>query len=251
MISFPHPRPLQDPHEPIPPEDKIKALMLHMWKTVRHPLKASSAIHQRKGEFCDPVNGKGGDLNIHGSADFNAAFHSMWAADGLPSYIAMRSTNEPCLQRPPATQRTEARPCFWLCTLYRSLLWKSNLPCDNFCLLEEDVCRLVLCSCSSVHCRQVHPHLIFPAIRPQPLVRMDPRMSNIPKAWDEGRSMVTVGLGMRTGEGGTAGVDKFLKVLRYLCAWHLLCRACRDGRRLASLKEASESDMSPRKRAWG
>ena len=73
--------------------NRVKALLLHMWKSLNTQEDAiGEAVNQ--GKRMDVTKCRGGDLNICGSSDFNAAFLAMWQEDGYCDYLHLGDTSD-------------------------------------------------------------------------------------------------------------------------------------------------------------
>lgn len=72
---------------------KVRALFLYLWRAITSPAATRSAWKDAKNA-CDAVNANGADLNIHGSAEFNAAFLKMWQRDGFVDYTTESTLGE-------------------------------------------------------------------------------------------------------------------------------------------------------------
>merc|ERR1719502_1751881 len=76
----------------IRPADKLKGILLFMWRMINRRDKAVEAVNERSR--CESVKGKGGDLNICGSAQLNIAMLEQWRADNFRDYLTPDETQE-------------------------------------------------------------------------------------------------------------------------------------------------------------
>jgi hypothetical protein len=79
---------------PVPPADKVKAILLFMWRAVNSNETALKAVNDRYGVSSRTVQGHAGSLNIHGSGLFSDLFLLSWQADGFPNYITLETKKE-------------------------------------------------------------------------------------------------------------------------------------------------------------
>lgn len=70
----------------VPPMDKVKALLLYMWRTINSREKTQQAVQTRNGTS-KTVEGHAGSLNLHGSGLFSVTLQDMWKDDGFPGYV--------------------------------------------------------------------------------------------------------------------------------------------------------------------
>jgi hypothetical protein len=78
----------------VPPADKVKAILLFMWRAVNSNETALKAVNDRYGVSSRTVQGHAGSLNIHGSGLFSDLFLLSWQADGFPNYITLETKKE-------------------------------------------------------------------------------------------------------------------------------------------------------------
>lgn len=78
----------------VPPADKVKAILLFMWRAVNSTDTAIKAVNDRYGVSSRTVQGHAGSLNIHGSGLFSDMFLLSWQADGFPNYITHENKKE-------------------------------------------------------------------------------------------------------------------------------------------------------------
>lgn len=76
----------------IPLSQKVRALLLFMWRCVNSSEKTSKAVTNRYGTSRS-VDGRAGSLNIHGSGLFSDMFLDAWQKDNFQSYIAVADAN--------------------------------------------------------------------------------------------------------------------------------------------------------------
>jgi hypothetical protein len=79
---------------PVPPADKVKAILLFMWRAVNSNETALKAVNDRYGVSSRTVRGHAGSLNIHGSGLFSDLFLLSWQADGFSNYITLENKKE-------------------------------------------------------------------------------------------------------------------------------------------------------------
>jgi hypothetical protein len=79
---------------PVPPADKVMALLLFMWRSVNSAETADKAIKDRYGVSSRTVQGHAGSLNVHGSGLFSEMFLSAWQSDGFSNYIIVEPKKE-------------------------------------------------------------------------------------------------------------------------------------------------------------
>jgi hypothetical protein len=79
---------------PVPPADKVKAILLFMWRAVNSNETALKAVNDRYGVSSRTVQGHAGSLNIHGSGLFSDLFLLSWQADGFSNYITLENKKE-------------------------------------------------------------------------------------------------------------------------------------------------------------
>lgn len=78
----------------VSPADKVKAILLFMWRAVNSTDTAIKAVNDRYGVSSRTVQGHAGSLNIHGSGLFSDMFLLSWQADGFPNYITHENKKE-------------------------------------------------------------------------------------------------------------------------------------------------------------
>ena len=73
----------------IAPGNKIKALMLFLWKSINTADASVKAVEGRgTRSLCDASKSvKSGDLNLFGSSQFNVTMTEVWVADGYREYL--------------------------------------------------------------------------------------------------------------------------------------------------------------------
>lgn len=74
--------------ENVSPTDKIKALLLYMWRTINSREKTQQAVATRNGTS-KTVEGYANSLNIHGSGLFSVTMQNIWKEDGFKNYVAV------------------------------------------------------------------------------------------------------------------------------------------------------------------
>lgn len=79
---------------PVSPADKVKAILLFMWRAVNSNETALKAVNDRYGVSSRTVQGHAGSLNIHGSGLFSDMFLLAWQADGFSNYITLENKKE-------------------------------------------------------------------------------------------------------------------------------------------------------------
>jgi hypothetical protein len=85
----------------VPPVDKVKALLLYMWRTINSREKTQQAVQTRNGTS-KTVQGHAGSLNLHGSGLFSVTLQDMWKDDGFPGYVTQAN------DRPVSTDGADA-----------------------------------------------------------------------------------------------------------------------------------------------
>ena len=77
----------------VSPVDKIKALLLYMWRTINSREKTQQAVATRNGTS-KTVEGYANSLNIHGSGLFSVTMQDVWKNDGFCTYVSSESDRE-------------------------------------------------------------------------------------------------------------------------------------------------------------
>jgi hypothetical protein len=72
----------------VPPADKVKALLLYMWRTINSREKTQQAVQTRNGTS-KTVEGYANSLNIHGSGLFSFTMQDIWKNDGFCTYVSV------------------------------------------------------------------------------------------------------------------------------------------------------------------
>jgi hypothetical protein len=87
--------------------DKIKALLLYMWRTINSREKTQQAVQTRNGTS-KTVEGYANSLNIHGSGLFSVTMQDVWKEDGFRSYIVVQDDHSE--QRQEESKEVAIRP---------------------------------------------------------------------------------------------------------------------------------------------
>lgn len=73
--------------------DKIKALLLYMWRTINSREKTQQAVATRCGTS-KTVEGYANSLNIHGSGLFSVTMQDVWKDDRFCNYISVEADTQ-------------------------------------------------------------------------------------------------------------------------------------------------------------
>lgn len=71
----------------VSPVDKIKALLMYMWRTINSREKTQQAVASRNGTS-KTVEGYANSLNIYGSGLFSVIMQDVWKNDGFCTYVS-------------------------------------------------------------------------------------------------------------------------------------------------------------------
>lgn len=72
-------------YSPATPANKVKALLVFMWRAINSSEIAEKAVADR---YMSDVKSHAGSLNIFGSGHFSDTLLTMWQKDRYPNYIA-------------------------------------------------------------------------------------------------------------------------------------------------------------------
>lgn len=106
----------------ISPVDKVKALLLYMWRTINSREKTQQAVQSRYGTS-KTVEGYANSLNIHGSGLFSVTMQDVWKEDGFRTYISSETDSQ--------FEDVEANEVMCIIAAYTLL--------DNECLCTTDL----------------------------------------------------------------------------------------------------------------